>query len=343
MSDSSMFVGMDVHQKTIDLTVAEEGRDGRVWHFGTIAGDLRSVDRAVDKLLTYGRPLHFVYEAGPCGFVLHRHSPPAVSTAPWSPPPRSPPNRPTASRPTAVTPRNSPAPTAPDNCARSTSPSPPTRPCAISCAPASTRVERGRKARQQLNSFLLRHGRRYTRSKWTAAHRRWLSDLIFERPAQRVVFEESIAAIEECDRRVERLTQQIEALLPEWRFLPVVGAVQALRGVSLIVAVTMIAELGDLRRFTPSSLMQFIGMVPSRVLHRRAAPPRSDHQVRQCACAPRALRGGVGLRSAAGHQPPPAARAAGPRWLQRVCSAAASFIPTVLSHLTMRWSVVGQT
>ena len=73
MSDSSMFVGMDVHQKTIDVTVAEDGRDGRVWHFATIAGDLQSVDRAVDKLLEHGRPLHFVYEAGPCGFVLYRH------------------------------------------------------------------------------------------------------------------------------------------------------------------------------------------------------------------------------------------------------------------------------
>jgi hypothetical protein len=44
-----------------------------VWHFGTIGGDLRSVDRAVDKLLEQCRPLYFVYEAGLCGFVLYRH------------------------------------------------------------------------------------------------------------------------------------------------------------------------------------------------------------------------------------------------------------------------------
>ena len=124
-------------------------------------------------------------------------------------------------------------------------------------------VERGRKARQQLNSFLLRHGRRYTRHKWTAVHRRWLSDLIFDLPADRIVFEESIAVVEECGRRVERLTQQVENLLPEWRFLPVVEALQALRGFSLIVSVTVVAELGDLTRFGPQNLMNFIGIVPS--------------------------------------------------------------------------------
>src|SRR5262245_55037187 len=73
MAEHNMYIGMDVHQKTIDITVAEEGREGSVWRFGTIGGDLKSVDRAVDKLLTYGAKLHFVYEAGPCGFVLYRY------------------------------------------------------------------------------------------------------------------------------------------------------------------------------------------------------------------------------------------------------------------------------
>ena len=73
MSKDSMYIGMDVHQKTIDVTVAEEGRDGKVWRFGTIGGDLKAVDRMLEKLLGYKRALHFVYEAGPCGFVLQRH------------------------------------------------------------------------------------------------------------------------------------------------------------------------------------------------------------------------------------------------------------------------------
>src|SRR5689334_13162024 len=73
MAKTSMYVGMDVHQKTIDITVAEDGREGKVWRFGTIGGDMKSVDRAVNKLLESGADLHFVYEAGPCGFVLYRY------------------------------------------------------------------------------------------------------------------------------------------------------------------------------------------------------------------------------------------------------------------------------
>jgi transposase len=258
-----MFIGMDVHQKTIDVTVAEEGRDGRVWHFGTIGGDLRSVDRAVDKLLEQRRPLYFVYEAGPCGFVLHRHlttrgldcTVVAPAQVPSKPSDRIKTDRRDAQklacthRAGQLRPIHVPEPA--DEAMRDL------------VRAREDAVERGRKARQQLNSFLLRHGRRYTRHKWTAVHRRWLSDLIFDLPAQRIVFEESITAIEECDRRVERLSGQIETLLPEWRFLPVVQALQALRGFSLIVSVTMVAELGDLTRFGPESLMHFIGIIPS--------------------------------------------------------------------------------
>jgi transposase len=258
-----MFVGMDVHQKTIDVTVAEDGREGRVWHFGTIAGDLQSVDRAADKLLEHGRPLHFVYEAGPCGFVLYRHlaargldcAVVAPAQVPTKPSDRIKTDRRDAQklacthRAGQLRPIYVPAPA--DEAMRDL------------VRAREDSVERGRKARQQLNSFLLRHGRRYTRHKWTAIHRRWLADLIFDLAAERIVFEESIAVVEDCDRRVERLTQQVENLLPEWRFLPVVEALQALRGFSLIVSVTVVAELGDLTRFGPQNLMNFIGIVPS--------------------------------------------------------------------------------
>lgn len=61
-----------------------------------------------------------------------------------------------------------------------------------------------------------------------------------------------------------RLTEQVTALLPAWRMAPVVAALQALRGVSLITAVTCVAEVGDLTRFTnPRQLMSYLGLVPS--------------------------------------------------------------------------------
>jgi transposase len=83
-------------------------------------------------------------------------------------------------------------------------------------------------------------------------------------PSQQIVFQEYIHAIEETTKRVERMTQQIATLVPSWRMAPVVKALHALRGVSLIVAATMIAELGDLTRFeNPGKLMAFLGLVPS--------------------------------------------------------------------------------
>ena len=126
-------------------------------------------------------------------------------------------------------------------------------------------VHSRRRARQRVNSFLLRHGRAYPCGKknWGARHRRWLAEQYFDRAAQRITLEEYLGAADEGDARVTRLTEQIASLLEPWRWRPVVAALQALRGVSLIVAVTVVAEVGDLTRFTPRALMAFLGLVPA--------------------------------------------------------------------------------
>jgi transposase len=122
-----------------------------------------------------------------------------------------------------------------------------------------------RTARQQLGAFLLRHGLRYPgRSSWRAAHLRWLSDIKMAHPAQQITLQEYIHALSECTERVERLSEQIHQLLPQWDRAPVVYGLQALRGVAPIVAVTTVAEIGDLERFqTPRQLMAYLGLVPS--------------------------------------------------------------------------------
>jgi transposase len=95
-------------------------------------------------------------------------------------------------------------------------------------------------------------------------HRRWLADLRFDHPAQQVVLQDYIGAVEDAAARVTRLMGQIEELVPAWSMAAAVDALQAMRGISLLAAVTLVAEVGDFTRFAnPRQLMAYLGLVPS--------------------------------------------------------------------------------
>jgi len=96
------------------------------------------------------------------------------------------------------------------------------------------------------------------------AHRRWLAGQKLEHPAQQIVFQEAIDAIEDAVQRLRRLEKQLAVIVPAWSLVPVVEAYQTMRGASSLVAVTFAAEIGDVRRFdTPRQLMSFLGLVPA--------------------------------------------------------------------------------
>jgi Transposase IS116/IS110/IS902 family len=79
-----------------------------------------------------------------------------------------------------------------------------------------------------------------------------------------IVLEDYIAAVEAAEARRDRLTAQIEAMLPDRTLAPVVASLQTLRGMALVNAATLVAELGDLARFAnPRQLMAYLGLVPS--------------------------------------------------------------------------------
>jgi transposase len=122
-----------------------------------------------------------------------------------------------------------------------------------------------RQARQRLAALLLRNDVRYAgKTAWTTAHRRWIADIKLPQQAQRLAFEEYVQAVEEATVRVARLTHYIEQEVLHWRWLPVVSALQACRGIQLIHAVRIVAELGDLSRFShPRQLMSYLGLIPS--------------------------------------------------------------------------------
>jgi transposase len=120
-------------------------------------------------------------------------------------------------------------------------------------------------AKFRLKAFLLRHDIRYTgRATWNPAHLRWLAEVVCPTPAQQIVFQEYVRAVTEHTERLQRLEQELQERVKSWRLRPVVDALQALRGVQFTVAVTMVAELGDLTRFdNPRELMKFLGLIPS--------------------------------------------------------------------------------
>ena len=77
-------------------------------------------------------------------------------------------------------------------------------------------------------------------------------------------FQDAVDTIEDAATRLRRLDEQLAAIVPSWSMAPVVEAYQAMRGVSFAVAVTFVAEIGDLQRFdNPRQLMAFLGLVPS--------------------------------------------------------------------------------
>ena len=136
-------------------------------------------------------------------------------------------------------------------------------------------------ARQRLKSFLLRHDIRYTgRANWSAAHRRWLSEMLLPSPAQQIVFQELVDSITERERRRDRLEHQLEALAPTWSGYPLAQALQAFRGIQKTVAYTVVAEAGDLSRFAhPKHFMAWLGLVPGE---HSSGPTRRQGPITRC-------------------------------------------------------------
>lgn len=261
----TMFIGLDVHKATISVAVAKGERGGEVRHWGAIPHRADQVRKLAEKLGAEDCRLHFCYEAGPCGYGLHRqlvelgHD--CMVVAPSLIPVKAGDRVKTDRRDALMLAKLHRAgeltavwvPDAAHEAMRDL------------VRARATAVRVVGKARQHLQGFLLRHGRIYPGKKgWTVAYRRWLTTVRFQHPAQQIVFQDYVDAVSDAEVRVERLTRQIAELVPSWSLAPVVGAVQAMRGVAFIVAVTVVAEVGDFQRFdTPRQLMAYLGLTPS--------------------------------------------------------------------------------
>lgn len=262
---TSDYVGLDVHKDSIAVALAGWGR-GEPEYRGEIGHTAAAVKKLVKQLSPDGEVLSFCYEAGPCGYGLYRtltalgHRCEVVAPSLI---PRKAGERLKTDRRDALM------------LARLHRSGELTAVWVPDLEQEAMRdLTRARedmkslelKARQRLGAFLLRHGRVYREgtSRWTQAHWRWLEAVKFDTPVQQIVLQEYIEAVRSSQRRVADLEGQMREALKSWSLRPVVEALMALRGISLITAMTTLAELGDITRFdAPKQLMAYLGLVPS--------------------------------------------------------------------------------
>ncbi|WP_313552513.1 IS110 family transposase [Pseudomonas sp.] len=261
---NQVYVGLDVHKATIAVAVARPGRGEPEYH-GTIVNSDAAVRKLLKQLSRPGESLSFCYEAGPCGYGLYRdltalgHG--CAVVAPSLIPRKAGERLKTDRRDALMLARlhragELTAVWVPDQEQE-----------------AIRDLTRARedmkslelKSRQRLGAYLLRHGRVYGgKSRWTQAHFRWLESVKFDSPVQQIVLQEYIDTVKSMQKRVADLEAQMHEMLAGWSLSSVAQALMALRGVSLITAMTVLAELGDLTRFdSPRELMAYLGLVPS--------------------------------------------------------------------------------
>lgn len=266
-NDSIIFIGLDTHKSFIQVAVLQGQRGAQPQHLGRIKSNKSALVKLALQLQSkYPKAtLHFVYEAGPCGYWTYRLLTSighccyvvAPSLIPKKPGDRVKTDKRDAAKlaklfkAEELTPIY--VPEAEDEAIRDLS------------RARETAMKDLKDAKFQLKGFLLRNNVQATvNDNWSKKHLRWLTDLILPHYSQQIVLQEMIMTISERIQRLQRLDNELLHQVKNWRYYPVVKAIQAMRGVRLLVALGTIAELGDLRRFDhPRKLMAYLGLVPT--------------------------------------------------------------------------------
>ena len=284
MSQSrTLDIGMDVHTDSMAVADVAQEHGAEVTYLGTIGTRPCDIDNLTRKLQSKATQLVVVDEAGPWGYWLSRYLTKKGHRG-WVVAPSLMPNkagdRVNTDRRDAVqlarlmragdlTPVDVPA--VEDDAIRD-----------LSRAREDARRDL-KTATCRLNALLLRHDLRSTgRATWSPAHRRWLAEGVGATPAQQIVFQAYVRAVQEHTERRHRLDPDLPAQVKSWRLQPVVAALEGLRGVQCTVAVTMVAARGDLTRVaTPRHVMKDLGLIPSAYAsgerRRQGSLPQAGH------------------------------------------------------------------
>ena len=261
----TLFIGLDVHKDSISVAHVFEDRTEEVTFVGPIGTRQCDIDRLVRRLQSKASRLVFAYEAGPCGYVLYRYLTrkglTCLVVAPSLIPKKSGDRVKTDRRDAVQLARllrsgdltSVYVPTVEDEAIRDLT------------RAREDALQDLKAAKLRLKSLLLRLGITYVgKADWNEAHLRYLAKVVCPTPPQQIVFQEYLRAVSEQVERLNRIAAVLTEHLPSWRLYPLVAALQALRGVQDIVAVTTLAEIGDLTRFhNPRQLAAYLGLTPS--------------------------------------------------------------------------------
>jgi transposase len=264
MKDFNTFIGMDVHKETIAVAMGE--KQGTPRYYGEIANTTEAITKLVKKVASKEIRPAFCYEAGPCGYGIYRQITDMGYRCEVVAPsliPKKAGDRVKTDRRDAVTltrlyrAGELTAVWVPDQ--------------EQEAIRDLTRIREDIKsmekhARQRLSGFMLRNKKVYNggKNKWTQAHFRWLERVSFDSPIQQIVFQEYVDAVKHLQGRIASLEDELRKALAGWSLGTMVEALMSLRGVNLITAMTIVAEIGDMSRFeSPRQFMAYLGLVPS--------------------------------------------------------------------------------
>lgn len=265
MREGTTFVGLDAHKESIQVAMLVPGREEPIeWKVVNEGGAVRRMVKKIQKEAC--GDVNACYEAGPCGYALQRTMKElgveCVVIAPSLIPVKPGDHIKTDKRDarklvglfragllTEVHP-----PTEGEEAIRDL------------CRCREDAKEDLLRAKHRLGKMLLRRGLRWEGGKrnWTESHRTWLRSLPFVHPADKLVFEDYLLAIEYLEERIRSLDSALEAAVKQDPYREPVAALRCFSGIDTTTAATLVAELYDFGRFrSPRELMSYLGLVPS--------------------------------------------------------------------------------